>query len=254
MDGVWQRIGLGLVAVGLVAVMVMLGLWQLGVYDDKQSANAHRREQLAPVPLDSVLGRDQAFDGDQAGRPVRVSGRWAPTRQLWVARGIAPDGKYAVTTPLVTTNGSAILVVRGTVDRLGAGASVPAGPVMVRGVLEPPTNDGTAPTSDGRVNGLLTSALVETFPMDLYDGFVVLTKSEPASVLPTIDPPTPSASRWSGLRNLVYAVQWWMFAALFNFMAWRMMTERTAPREPAPIDSPPADSTSIGTGTAGRDV
>jgi surfeit locus 1 family protein len=252
--GALQRIGLSLVALGLVAAMVMLGLWQLGVYDDKQSADAHRREKLSPVALDSVLGRDQAFDGDHTGRPVHVTGHWAAARQLWVARGIAPDGTYAVTTPLVTTNGSAILVVRGVVDRVGAGASVPAGSVSVQGILEPPTNDGTAPTADGIVDGLRTGALVEAFPMDLYDGFVVLTTSEPASVLPTVVPPVPSASRWAGLRNLVYAVQWWMFAAFVVFMAWRMMAERSAPPDSAPVESQAADSTSVGTGSAGPDL
>jgi surfeit locus 1 family protein len=252
--GTMQKVGLGLVVLGLVAAMVMLGLWQLGVYDDKQSADAHRRETLSPVALDSVLGRDQAFDGDQVGRPVHVTGHWAAARQLWVARGIAPDGTYAVTTPLVTTNGSAILVVRGVVDRVGAGASVPSGSVSVQGILEPPTNDGTAPTADGRVDGLRTSALVEGFPMDLYDGFVVLTGSEPASVLPMVDAPVPSASRWAGLRNLVYALQWWMFAAFVVFMAWRMMADRSASPDSAQVESQAPDSTSVGSGSTGPDM
>jgi surfeit locus 1 family protein len=65
--------------------------------------------------------------------------------------------------------------------------------------------------------------------MDLYDGYLVLTDSTPRSHLRPVTPPVPAASRLAGLRNLVYAVQWWLFAAFVVFMAWRMVADRAAP-------------------------
>ena len=35
----------------------------------------------------------------------------------------------------------------------------------------------------------------------------------------------PHWVRWAGIRNLVYAVQWWVFAAFVAFMWWRMVSE-----------------------------
>jgi surfeit locus 1 family protein len=224
-----QRVGLAVLALVVILTMVYLGLWQLGVYDDKQRSDALARERDAPVALGSVLGPDQAFPGDAGGRPVTVTGEYAPSRQLWVARGVARPGRFAVTTPLVTANGSAVLVVRGEVDRLGAGSAVPSGPVTVTGVLEPSTQVGTSPGRDGRTDGLETSVLVNAFPIDLYDGYLVLTDSTPRSHLRPVTPPLPAAARLAGLRNLVYAVQWWLFAAFVVFMAWRMIADRTAP-------------------------
>jgi surfeit locus 1 family protein len=231
-----QRVGVVALALVVIVTMVYLGLWQLGVYDNKQRSDALAREGDAPVALASVLGPDQAFPGDASGRPVTVTGEYAAHRQLWVARGIARAGRYAVTTPLVTANGSAVLVVRGEVARIGAGATVPSGPVTVTGVLEPSTQAGTSPGADGRTDGLETSALVNAFPMDLYDGYLVLTQATPRSQLRPVTPPLPSASRWAGLRNLIYAFQWWLFAAFVVFMAWRMAGDRTTPvrAEPGP--------------------
>jgi cytochrome oxidase assembly protein ShyY1 len=229
-----QRVGLVALALALIVTMVFLGLWQLGVYDNKQRSDALSREHDAPVALDSVLGRDEAFPGGDSGRPVTATGRYAVARQLWVARGVAHPGRYAVTTPLVTSSGSAILVVRGEVGHIGDGAAAPSGLVSIAGILEPPTGAGTAPTRDGRIDGLETSALVNAFPMDLYDGYVVLTDSVPPSRLVRVTPPLPSASQWAGLRNLLYAFQWWLFAAFVVFMTWRMIADRTAtvPAEP----------------------
>ena len=64
-----RALGLGLVALVLMAAMVALGLWQLGVYDDHQHDDARARLERAPVPLSEVIGPDDAFPSDGVSRP-----------------------------------------------------------------------------------------------------------------------------------------------------------------------------------------
>ena len=43
--------------------------------------------------------------------------------------------------------------------------------------------------------------------------------------LTPVEPPLPDPSRWAGIRNLIYALQWWLFAAFVAFMWWRIAHE-----------------------------
>ncbi|MDP9444937.1 MAG: hypothetical protein M3P83_11555, partial [Actinomycetota bacterium] len=54
-------LGMHLLAALLVAAMTVAGLWQLGLYGDRQARSAAERATAAPVPLDHVLGPDDAF-------------------------------------------------------------------------------------------------------------------------------------------------------------------------------------------------
>ena len=214
--------GLALVALVLVASMVVLGLWQLGVYDDQQRSDARERADRTPVPLTESLGPDDPFPADLVGMPVTVSGTYAPRDQLYV-EGLPGSGhRYAVVTPLVVQE-SAILVVRGSTDDLGA--SPPAGPVTVEGLLEPPMPAGSRLDRHRVTDALNIARLVEGVNRDLYSGYVVLEGSVPAERLPAVAPPLPDPSRWAGIRNLVYAVQWWVFAGFVVFMWWRIVHE-----------------------------
>jgi hypothetical protein len=44
--------------------------------------------------------------------------------------------------------------------------------------------------------------------------------------------PGPDSS--SGLRNLLYALQWWVFGAFALFMWWRWVEEEILGRKPSP--------------------
>jgi len=48
--------------------------------------------------------------------------------------------------------------------------------------------------------------------------------------------PTPDPSRWAGIRNLLYAFQWWLFAGFVAFMWWRVVGDPdTAAAGPGPV-------------------
>lgn len=225
------------VAVLLTAAMVVLGLWQLGVYDDRQHDDARVKANGPALELADVIGPDDPFPADGAGQPVTVTGRYLPQEQIAVRQvaGRSPQRGFAVVTPLLLDGGSAVLVVRGA--SADPAAAAPKGTVTVTGVLQPSEATGSALDDRRTADGIRIPALVEGFDEDLFGGYVVRTSSQPADDLPAVSPALPDPSRWAGIRNLVYAVQWWLFAAFVVFMWWRIMADQA--REQT-LRSPPA--------------
>jgi cytochrome oxidase assembly protein ShyY1 len=234
-----RALGLLVVAVVLMAAMVAMGRWQFGVYNDSQRADAMTLMRRAAVPIDTALGRDQAFPSASTGVPVSVEGHYDRVGQVYVRGFPGAKDAYAVVTPLLTPTGSAVLVLRGSSPV--AQAPVPAGPVRISGVLEPSQSEASPLDSRRVTTGVYVPGLVSEVRPDLYSGFVILTTSVPADVLPRVAPPLPDPSRWAGLRNLLYAVQWWVFAGFVAFMWWRIVTDASDPgrggREAEPVGS-----------------
>lgn len=220
-----RTLGLTLVACCLVVATVMLGLWQLGVYDEHQRADAEARLRRPPVPLDSLIGPDTAFPPDGVGIPVTAVGHYDATHQLYVRGYDGTSGRDAVVTPLVTRNGSAILVVRGLSASASAADRPPHGDVRLIGVLEPPADAGRPLNESRETNALDIAMLVPGIPEDLYAGYLVATTSTPSDPLAPLAPPLPDPSRWAGLRNLIYALQWWCFGGFVVFMWWRIIAD-----------------------------
>ncbi|MPZ60682.1 MAG: hypothetical protein GEU93_05175 [Propionibacteriales bacterium] len=223
-----KLIGLHLLASILVAGMTVMGLWQLGTYDERQASSIAERAAAPPVPLDDVLGPDDALTGDAHGRTVTVSGRYAGP-QLLVTR---PNAEPWLVTPLTTESSAAVLVVRGHATHRPA---PPDGPVSVTGILQPTEPAGDPASADQpRVPALNIAQLVGRYDTDLYSGFVVLTEQTPAppASLPLVEPDLDEVSTTAGLRNLMYAVQWWIFALFAVFMWWRIVREVAADRQP----------------------
>jgi surfeit locus 1 family protein len=236
----WRSARLAGVALVLVAAMVVLGLWQLGVYDDHQQDDAQAKLQRPAEPLTQVLGPDDAFPGDAVSQPVRVTGRYLPGQQFEVHNGSTLEVRRAVVTPLQVSGapgGSAVLVVRG---EGGYDEKPPAGEVSLTGVLEPSDSTGSGLDERRVTDNIRIAALVQRVEPDLYSGYVILTSSDPADSLEPIRAPSPAASRWAGIRNLLYAIQWWAFAAFVGFMWWRMVT-----------DPPPGSADDSGAGDGG---
>jgi surfeit locus 1 family protein len=237
-----RALGLAVVGLLMMGVMVALGLWQLNVYGDRQHAEVRAGLSRPPVPLDDVLGRDEAFPADGVSRPVTVSGRYAAREQLYIRRHL-PEAPpvYAVVTPLVTANGSAVLVVRGASPFRAAVSPPPGGRISVVGLLEPTEPDGTPLSRHRTANSISISSLVSAVHEDLYDGYVIASPhSANVAGLQVVRPQLPDPSAWAGVRNLLYACQWWLFAGFVAFMWWRIVNDRGSGendeegRDPAP--------------------
>jgi surfeit locus 1 family protein len=230
--------GAHVLVVVAVAACVLLGRWQLGVWHGHRVDDAASVVHLDPVPLDDVLGPDAAFPAAGVGRPVVVAGRWDPTHTVYVADQ-PHDGHTGVwvVTPVVTATGSAIPVVRGWAPSADGAPAAPSGRAALVGLLQPSDDTGAVDhdTHDDVIPELSITDLLPRAPYDLYGGYAVATdrplpaggtSSTGASGLAAVTAPRlPGPGAASGLRNLLYGFQWWIFGAFAVFVWWRWLQE-----------------------------
>jgi surfeit locus 1 family protein len=205
--------------IGLAAVMVVLGFWQLQVYHRQGAAAAARQASAPPVPLSSVA-RAGAPANEGYGRPVAFEGTYDPAMQLLVP-GEDGTGQFRVLSGLRQADGSVLAVVRGIVREPNA-PSPPTGPVQQVGVLLP--TEEHVPETDlpsGQIASVRLPALAQQWPGPMIDGFVTLSSADAASqglVAAPLQLPEGSGR----IRNVAYVGQWWLFAAFVLFMGFRM--------------------------------
>jgi cytochrome oxidase assembly protein ShyY1 len=189
------------------------------------------------VPLDTVLGPDAAYPGDALGRPVVVDGTWDAAGTVYVS-GREREGRtgYWAVTPVVTSSGSEIPVVRGWVADPAQAPGAPRGRAALVGLLQPPEDSGLPDddTSDAVLPELSITDLLQRTDRDLYGGYAIATDRPVAGATPSagtagLAPASaehlPGAGAATGLRNLLYAFQWWVFGAFAIFMWWRWLQE-----------------------------
>lgn len=237
--GLWLRPGLlGLHAFAIVAIgfCVFMGLWQMGVYDSRQEHERADKQKVPVVAFSSLdWGSDDAFEGRLNHRPVTVSGEFGPAdEQFWVSgkKQGSRTGYWLVAPFVVAGSEDALLIVRGWSPEAGP---LPAAAVAteIGVVLEPGEGSGT-PLDDDRVTGALRiPALLNVLPYDLYSAFGISTSPETAEGLEPAAPPQPETSWTSGMRNLMYALQWWVFGLFALYMWWRMASESVRSRQVA---------------------
>ncbi|WP_409484996.1 SURF1 family protein [Arsenicicoccus dermatophilus] len=243
-----------LAAVVLVVVgFGRLGMWQLDVSRDTAAKDALAHQQAQPAaPLHQVLTPHAAFRGVMSNRKVLVTGRYDASGQFLVPDRLLEGRRgYWVVTPLDEAGTRArVAVVRGFVTSPADTPAPPTAQVMVRGTLAPGESPSTAGTLPAGQRGSIDLAeLVNHWPQELYNGFVVAQGEQPdtaPAALRRIPPPQPESS--FNLRNAAYAVQWWIFAAFAVYLWWRTVrdTHREARRAPSGIPDPdPAQPTDL---------
>ena len=205
--------------IGLAAVMVVLGFWQLEVYHRQGAVAAARRASAPPVTLNSVA-RPGESAGAGYGRSVAFEGKYDPELQLLVPveDGV---GQFRVLTGLRQADGSVVAVVRGLVSEPIA-PPPPSGLVQQVGVLLP--TEEYAPETNlpsGQMASIRLPALAQQWPGPLLDGWVNLSSSD-ATTQGLTPAPLRLPESPGRIRNGAYVGQWWLFAAFTLFMAFRM--------------------------------
>lgn len=237
----WLRpglLGLHLFAVAAVLFCVVMGLWQLGVYDTRQAHERADQQQVPRVALAGLWGPDEPFEARLNQRPVTAVGSFAPDAdQFWVTER-ASGGAWLVA-PLKTDAEDALLVVRGWAPTPTATPPpTPTGEVSVEGVLQQGEGIGSGWDADTReIGSLRIPALTNELPYDLYSGFAISTDQDVSGGLALADTPSRDVSWTVGLKNLAYTMQWWVFGGFALFMWWRMVNEQIAAAEPAFVTS-----------------
>jgi surfeit locus 1 family protein len=218
-------------AAAATVAAIMLGNWQVASWEEDRQDKAAELAEADPLPIAEVMGPDDPFP-DGAGQPVTVPGTWAPEETVYV-RDKEYDGEsgYWVVTPLLTcgsTTDDCAEPVSMPVA-LGWTASVddvvaPQGTVEVTGWLQPGDGPGAAdddPTDDV-LSSLRIAELLQRSDRDLYGAYVMLDEPTEARFGEPLTPERlPEPDSFTALRNLLYGVEWYLFAGFAVFLWWR---------------------------------
>ena len=238
--------GVHLLALVCVGAAVWLGAWQYGAWQERRAAEAADLTQSDPIPLAEAMGPDDPFPGDRIGQPVTVDGTWVPEATVFVS-GREHDGRtgYWAVTPLATSSpgGPALPIVRGWVRSPESAPPAPTGHAELVGWLQPP--EGSAlldeDPDDDVLPQLRVADLIQRVDQDLYGAYAVLTRPTDGLAPADLDQ-LPDVGRFTALRNLLYAVEWWFFGAFALFVWVRWLRDEAGSDEsqdtsPAPVGS-----------------
>jgi surfeit locus 1 family protein len=217
----------GLVA---VALAVGLGIWQYDAWQARRTAEAVDLTQRDPVPLDDVLTPGEPYPAAKVGQPVEVSGTWVPDATVFVG-GREHEGRpgYWVVTPL-RVGDAAVPVVRGWVAEPADAPAIAGTEADLVGWLQPPEAGGMLDEdlTDDVFPELRTADIVQRLDGGtIYSAYAVAQVGIgglPAGDLEQLPPP----GMFTALRNLLYALEWWVFAGFAAFIWWRYVRDAQA--------------------------
>lgn len=236
-----QRRWLGFTAFVLfiLVLCVFLSRWQWHRYQYRLAENARLDAALSAQAVDVSTLIDAAPAGSAApdGLPQDLEWRTASaTGTFDTANEVAVrrrplDGRngFWIVTPLVTDSG-VLLVNRGWTAAEGDATQIPqvepapAGEVTVTGRLRAAeTTEQTDPPPDGQAWAADPQRLVQPADVPRYDAYLELRDTPDASV--GLTQLTDPGHR--GLNNLVYSVQWLIFALVGLFGWWRLIRQES---------------------------
>ena len=151
---------------------------------------------------------------------------------------------YWVVTPLAISapDGPALPVVRGWVPSPEEAPPPPTGRAELVGWLQPPEGSTAVDEDpdDDVLPQLRIADLVQRVDQDLYGAYAVTTRPTDGLEPADLDQ-LPEAGRFTALRNLLYALEWWVFGGFAVFIWWRHLHD-TVQREAADEDPVPSDA------------
>lgn len=249
-----------LIALVLVGIAVGLGFWQLDAWQQRREAEARDLSRIDPIPLADAIGPDDPFPGDQVGAPVIVDGTWIDDATFFVSDR-EHDGRngYWVVTPLSVggADAPALLVVRGWTASPDDAPSAPTGDAELVAWLQPA--EGTGAVDDDPADDVLPQVRVadalQRVDVDLYGAYAVVAADAddvaagdwPVGEAATNDGTVgleqadldqrPSVGRFTAVRNLLYAVEWWIFGLFAGFIWWQWARDERRRLEDLPSSS-----------------
>ena len=237
--GLLTDLGAAVLTLVLVGIAGALGKWQYDAWQAHREAEARDLSGVTPVPLDDVMGADDPFPAPDLGRPVDVRGEWLDGG-FWVAdRELDGREGYWAVDPLQVGD-AAVLVVRGWAPEPEASLLAASGETSLTGWLQAP--DGSLATDDDPDDDVFpeirVADAIQRVDVDLYSAYLVAQEPAPGLQAAELEA-LPSPSRFTGVRNLLYAFEWWIFGGFAAFIWWRWRKDATAP-EVADLDRPAA--------------
>ena len=241
---VWSRRLVKLLAFALLiaTTCVALGIWQIARLHQTEQYNAAVRSGLSapPEPVKTLLP-DGADPDTVRYRHAEATGTYDIAHEFVLyGRTQASQAGNHLLTPLMLSDGSAIIVDRGWVpldvdQPASSEGAPPIGEVNVVGVLfrsegDPPSLVGNAPTAGTTLSTIDLARIQSQLPYRVAPLYLLLQQQSPAQsgALP-IPSPMPDLSNGP---HLDYAIQWFTFATIalggFLVLALREGRDRSA--------------------------
>jgi cytochrome oxidase assembly protein ShyY1 len=219
-----------LVVVLLCYATWWLGEWQFHRLAERKDDNAVVRanEQRDPAPVADVLAPGRRVSADDEWRVVTATGTY-DTDDTVVVRYQTRDGASGidVVVPLLTADGTALLVNRGwmAADNQGAGPedvpAPPGGPVSVEGYVRADGSGDSTAVSDHSTRAISSEQIGKALDQRVYGGFVELKSEDPPPAQPLESVELPELDNGP---HFFYGLQWWFFGMLaifgFGYLAW----------------------------------
>ncbi|GAA1119077.1 SURF1 family cytochrome oxidase biogenesis protein [Nocardiopsis metallicus] len=223
----------------LVPAFIWLGFWQLDRAEQRSASVNLQRDNVAaePVAVDQLASVGSDVAPADRWRTVEATGTWDQDNEVLLRNRDSSQGHgvgFHVLTPLVTEDGTAVLVNRGWIER-GENAQdtpdappVPEGEVEVTGRLhfgETEENTGLR-NRDGMPEGQImfvdVDLLAEELPYPIYGGYVELTAQDP---VPEQAPERVALREENIGMSASYAFQWWVFTVVV-VVGWVVLVRR----------------------------
>ena len=233
-----RYLGLLVVALVLVVLGIIAGRWQWSVAHDVARADAVREVQEQPVrPLAEVMAPHESFPDDGSGQRVTATGRYVGDPLVVVDRRYEGQHvEWVLDRFVVDGTGANLAVVRGFVPEGEDPPSAPQGTTELVGSLAPPeAPDETGGVEDGQLASVDIAQLVNEWSGEMYNGFAFAVSEDGAARadgLERVPPPLPDTSLQ--FRNVMYAFQWWLFAAFAVWM-WLKIVRQAARQDEADV-------------------
>jgi cytochrome oxidase assembly protein ShyY1 len=214
----WVLFGLGVVVLALGCVR--LGEWQFDRLHEREQRNEWTRTNLAAAaaPVQDVMSVTRPLPPEREWKRVRAEGRYDAAATV-VVRYQTRDGRSGVdlVTPLVTSDGTALLVDRGWVpsDNTGSAPSdlpaPPPGQVEVVGFARADAVGRGTEVDDGSTRAISSRTIGATLDAPVFGGFVDAEKETPAPTDEVVRAELPDLGNGP---HFFYGLQWWFFAVL----------------------------------------
>lgn len=229
-------LGLLALAAALAVLCVIAGRWQWSVAHDVARADAVREVQDQPIePLGDVMAPHEAFPDGGSGQRVTTRGEYAGDQVIVVGRLLDDvEGLWVVERFVVAQTQANVAVVRGWIPKGATPPKAPGGTIELLGSLAPKEAPDEGGLPEGRMTSVDIAQLVNLWPGEIYNGFAFAMEEDGAAAAPglqRVPPPLPDTSL--NFRNVMYAFQWWIFAA-FPLWMWTKMVRQAARRDDAP--------------------
>jgi cytochrome oxidase assembly protein ShyY1 len=244
-----------LAVVILAYACVLLGRWQFHRLHDREQRNEWARVNLASAPasVHDVMSVGIPLPEQREWTRVRAVGQYDEAATVTV-RYQTRDGESGVdvVTPLVTSDGTGVLVDRGWVPTGNTGAAPehlptpPPGQVEVVGWARADATGDSTQVDDDSTRAIASTAIGRSLDYPVYAGFVDARTETPAPTDKVVRAEEPDLGNGP---HLFYGIQWWFFGALalfgFAYLAWDEWRKRGADESPPTPDvipsAPPGD-------------